>query len=555
MKHLQSLLWIFLIALVAFSCRNDDDGADVLSVSGFSPQSGAPGTDVTITGTRFGTDASKVQVNFGSVPATVKSVNNTQIVATIPVGAPDGPITVVVNGETVNTNGSFTVSARATVEVNADITANTTWSAANIYLLRKQYIYVRDGVTLTIEPGTIIKAGGSNPGPTTDPNLRSTLIIERGAKIDARGTATSPIVFTSEKPVGQRGYGNWGGIVLVGKAPINQPEGTAIEGGIAGGFGGTDPNDNSGTMQYVRIEFPGVALTTGANSEVNGLSMYGVGAGTTIDHIQVSYSGDDSYEWFGGTVNAKYLVAHRGLDDDFDTDLGYIGKVQFGVSLRDPAVADQSGSNGFESDNFARTGLPATAPANGLPLTAPVFANISVFGNQQAPSNAATSAPGSGPYQSAMHLRRNTSTSIFNSVMVGYPEGLRLDGTAAYNNATAGTIQLRGIVLANMTTPVRGGGNTESGVVTNEDAQAFFNTPAFSNQIVDLATLGLNASQFNLTQPAFLPAAGSPLLTGAGWTDKGADAFFEKTTYKGAFGTTDWTAGWTNFNPQQTEYR
>jgi uncharacterized protein (TIGR03437 family) len=554
MKHLRSLFWIFLIALVTFSCKDDDGGADVLSVTGFSPQSGAPGTDVTLTGTKFGTDASKVQVNFGSVPATVKSVTNTQIVATVPVGAPDGPITVVVNGETVNTNGNFTVSARTAVEVNADITANTTWSAANVYLLRKQYIYVRDGVTLTIEPGTVIKAGGTAAGPTTDPTLKSTIIIERGAKIDARGTATSPIVFTSEKPAGQRAYGDWGGIVLVGKAPMNRPEGTPIEGGIAGSYGGSDPNDNSGVLQYVRIEFPGVTLSTGAGSEVNGLSLYGVGAGTTIDHIQVSYSGDDSYEWFGGTANAKYLVAYRGFDDDFDTDHGFTGKVQFGLALRDPAVADVSSSNAFESDNFAGTGLPATAPANGLPLTAPVFANISVFGNQQTPSNAATSG-GSGSYQSAMHLRRNTSTSIFNSVFVGYPEGLRLDGTAAYNNATAGTMQLRGIVLANMTTPVRGAGDANNGAVSNEQAQAFFNTPAFGNQIVELGTLGFNAAQFNLTQPAFLPTAGSPLLSGAGWTDKGADTFFERVTYKGAFGTTDWTAGWTNFNPQQTDYR
>jgi hypothetical protein len=462
---------------------------------------------------------------------------------------------VVVNGETVNTNGSFTVSARSTVEVTADITANTTWSAANIYLLRKQYIYVKDGVTLTIEPGTVIKGGSSDPGPTTDPALKSTLVIERGAKIEARGTATSPIVFTSNKPVGQRNYGDWGGIVLIGKAPTNRPEGFQIEGGITGSFGGSDPNDNSGTLQYVRIEFPGVALTTASNSEINGLTMYGVGAGTTIDHIQISYSGDDSYEWFGGTVNAKYLVAHRGFDDDFDTDYGYTGKVQWAVSLRDPAVADQSGSNGFESDNFANTGTPATAPGNGLPLTAPVFANVSIFGNQQTPSAANTSSPGSGPYQSAMHLRRNTSISVFNSVMVGYPEGLRLDGTATYNNATANNMQLRGIVLANVTTPVRGAGNTDNGAVSNEQAQGFFNTPAFGNQIVELGALGLNAAQFNLTQPAFLPAAGSPLLTGAGWTDKGSDAFFEKTTYKGAFSTTDWTTGWTNFNPQQTEYK
>ena len=138
----------------------------------------------------------------------------------------------------------------------------------------------------------------------------------------------------------------------------------------------SDVNDNSGALQYVRIEFGGIALL--ANSEINGLSLYGVGAGTTLDHIQVSYSGDDSYEWFGGTVNAKNLIAFRGWDDDWDTDWGWSGKVQYGLSLRDPDVADQSASNGFESDNF-NPGLPATGPNAGLPLTAGVFANMSNF--------------------------------------------------------------------------------------------------------------------------------------------------------------------------------
>ena len=135
------------------------------------------------------------------------------------------------------------------------------------------------------------------------------------------------------------------------KHPLTNPE---IEGGVnnAAGdafYGGTDANDNSGVLRYVRIEFPGIAFTD--NNEINGLTCGGVGAATTLEHVQVSYSGDDSFEFFGGTVNAKYLIAYRGWDDDFDTDFGYSGKIQFAVSLRDPEIADQSGSNGFESDN------------------------------------------------------------------------------------------------------------------------------------------------------------------------------------------------------------
>ena len=134
----------------------------------------------------------------------------------------------------------------------------------------------------------------------------------------------------------------------------------------------------------MRIEFAGVALSSDANSEINGLTLYGVGSGTTLDYIQVSYAGDDSYEWFGGTVNAQHLIAYRGWDDDFDTDFGFAGKIQYGLSLRNPQFADQSGSNGFESDNF-NPGTPATGDNAGLPLMAPVFSNMSVFVTAGAP--------------------------------------------------------------------------------------------------------------------------------------------------------------------------
>ena len=140
---------------------------------------------------------------------------------------------------------------------------------------------------------------------------------------------------------------------LCGYAKTNKHDDGAgvgiAEGGIGSKYGGTDDNDNSGILQYVRIEFPGIPLTSTANSEINGLTLYSVGKATVIDHVQVSYSGDDSYEWFGGNVNAKYLVALGGLDDGFDTDNGFSGKIQFGFILQDPVKSDQSGSNGFES--------------------------------------------------------------------------------------------------------------------------------------------------------------------------------------------------------------
>jgi hypothetical protein len=166
----------------------------------------------------------------------------------------------------------------------------------------------------------------------------------------AKGTATEPIVFTSEEAAGSRKPGDWGGIILCGKAKNNQTE-QQIEGGPRTKHGGADDADNSGTLSYVRIEFAGYPFQK--DKEINGLTLGSVGSGTEIDHVQVSYSNDDSFEWFGGTVNCKYLVAYKGWDDDFDTDNGFSGKVQYGLSLRDSKIADTSQSNGFESDNCA----------------------------------------------------------------------------------------------------------------------------------------------------------------------------------------------------------
>ena len=194
-------------------------------------------------------------------------------------------------------------------------------------------------------------------------------------------------------------------------------------------------------LQYVRIEFPGIPLTSTANSEINGLTLYAVGSGTTIDHIQVSYSGDDSYEWFGGTVNSKYLVAFRGWDDDWDTDNGFSGKVQFFVSLRDPAVADQSQSNGFESDNDA-DGSTLT------PVTSAIFVNGTVLGPLATPSTTIHTL-----YRHAMQLRRGTRLSIYNTVFAGWPKGLFIDGAKGDSpaQATANVLQIEKSILSAMT--------------------------------------------------------------------------------------------------------
>ncbi len=275
-------------------------------------------------------------------------------------------------------------------------------------------------------------------------------------------------------------------------------------------------NDNSGMLQYVRIEFPGIPLTATANSEINGLTLYAVGSGTTIDHIQVSYSGDDSFEWFGGSVNAKYLVAHRGWDDDWDTDNGFTGKIQFFVSLRDPAVADQSQSNGFESDNDS-DGSTTT------PVTAPFFVNGSVFGPLATASTTANSL-----YRHAMQLRRGTRTSIYNTVFAGWPYGLFIDGAKGDSpaQATNNVLQIEKSVMAGM---------TSNYVLTSlATTEAWYLDASRGNETKATNDLLMITSPFNLTAPNFLPTAGSPLLTGASFTNtRLTDSFFTVVTYRG----------------------
>ena len=433
-----------------------------------------------------------------------------------------------------------------TITITGEITANTTWYSNAKYLLNG-FVYVANNAILTIQPGTVIKGIYGSKGA---------LIVERGSKIMAAGTASQPIVFTSDRPAGQRAAGDWGGLVLCGKATTNKHDsGTGVgqaEGGIRSLYGGTDDADNSGVLQYVRIEFPGIALTSSANSEINGLTLYSVGTGTTIDHIQVSYSGDDSYEWFGGTVNCKYLVALRGLDDEFDTDNGFRGKVQFALGMRDPLVADVSGSNGFESDNDA-DGSQLT------PVTAPIFSNVTLYG----PYAVSASAPNSN-FKRAMHLRRSTNLSVFNSVFVGWVKGLFIDGSqgVAPTNATGNLLQIEKCILAGMvanfeSTPATFGTPPVASniVFLATDAQAYFEStsPARGNDDTKTVADILGANLLSLTNPVLLPASGSALLTGASFSNSKL-AGFTVVTHQGAFGTTNWTTGWCNFDPQNTSY-
>ncbi len=567
-KYGQLLLLVVSLSAAITACKKpgteNPPVPQVVTVTNIDPATAPAGSTIAVSGTNFSSDPASNTVLIGGVPATIVSATATRIVIVVPSGA-TGPVSVSANGQTAQSTATFTVANRPTREITGTIRQNSAWSNDTVYILRG-LVYVPDRFTLNIEPGTIIKGAAKEQDPEGK-GLAGTLIVERGGKLTAVGTATEPIVFTSTKAAGQRAHGDWGGLVLIGKAPHNRPGSTTYAGGVRGTVETyNEPADNSGTLKYVRIEFAGAAQPT-ADSRLNGLTMYGVGYGTTIDHVQVSYSGADSYAWFGGGVNMKYLVSFRSTDDDWSSDRGYTnkaysnivqpgagGKVQFGIALRDPGVADPSGANAIESQNFdgegANAGGAPLAQQNGLPQTAPIFANISSFAFGTTPSTTPTAR--GGIYQAGMYLRGNSAISIYNSVFIGYPEGLRIDGASTLTNATANELDLKGIVIANTLTPLVGG-NT----VSNDQVTAYFNGAGRSNTVVqDITTLLLNASTFNLTSPNFLPVTGSPLLTGAVTTGKIDDQekFFDKVSFKGAFGTENWLQGWANFNPQTADY-
>ena len=331
------------------------------------------------------------------------------------------------NFDAENTNYPATITT-----VSANILTNTTWSGV-IRLENK--IYIKNNATLTILPGTIIRG---------DKLTQATLIVTRGAKIYANGTAANPVVFTSNEAIGNRNEGDWGGLVLLGLAKNNQPGGVAnIEGIVPSTdtqFGGNFDNDNSGALNYVRIEFAGIPLEP--NKELNGLTCGSVGSATAIDYVQVSHCGDDSFEFFGGTVNCKHLIAYRGLDDDFDTDYGYRGKIQFGLAIRDKDLSDAPGdSNCFESDNDA-------AGSTAQPKTRPIFSNMTIVGPK---GNGTIVLPVGEKFEKAFRLRRNTSTSCLNSLVVGWEKGLSIESANTAANATGDSLIFASNTMTNFT--------------------------------------------------------------------------------------------------------
>ena len=586
MKRLQTNMFkvfaMLAIAVVTLAgCQKEEEVFPIPTVSTSGTLAGIPGSTVTV----------KATIN---APAGLKSItvlkNGAPFDSKIMAGEKtaeyskdyvvEGTAGAVVNFTVQVTDNKNQVSSLVAIPVTVSVVppktivvvegvleGNVTWTKDKIYRLKG---YVRVGeeavsgtVTkvgvLTIQPGTVIIG---------DKATKGTLIVQRGSKLIAEGTATEPIVFTSGEGIGSRSPGDWGGVVICGKAPNNLTGIAELEGGYKGFHGGTVADDNSGSLKYVRIEYAGIPLNP--NQEINSLTMGSVGSGTKLEYIMASFGLDDSFEWFGGTVNGKYLIAYKGTDDDFDMDNGFSGTLQFGLGYRDGNLADVSGSNGFEIDNDA-------AGSSLTPFTSATLVNFSIIGAKGTSSDYLDAN-----FQNGAQLRRNAKVKVYNTFITGYPAGLYIDSQrgAAKTNAANGELIVKNVVIAgtsgwgttgftSLNSGLYGFGvpvvneeqiarNNASGAVAaspiligSVSASAWFAAIAGNKTLTSTANTGISSALWSARPTLTLTAGTSESLIGTALPSlPNTDA----TDFVGAFKATDWTSGWAEFSPNSVLY-
>ena len=421
------------------------------------------------------------------------------------------------------------------VTVQNDISANTTWTSGNTYLL-DGLIFVESGATLTIEAGTVIK--GLQQSSITTGDGASALVVRRGAKIDAQGTASAPIIFTSElddidvtDDLTQRDRGLWGGVIILGQATTNQP---TMDNQIEGIpetedalYGGSDDADDSGTLKYISIRHGGFSISGVEGDEINGLTLGAVGSGTTIENVEVYANFDDCFEWFGGTVNTKYLVGAFCGDDTYDYDQGFRGKGQFWFSIHDDDTAGRSG----EHDGGDAGGDDAT------PFSTPVISNVTYIG-----SGAGATVAGGDNNDRTFAIRDNAGGQYWNSIFTDFP-GVGLDIEDLPDAAAEDSrkrLEAGDLAFANNLWFGYGAGGTLTDLV----GASTFAEMALSdggNEISDPMLAGISRTADGGLDPR--PNAGSPALVGA--IDLPDDSFFETVAYQGAFSRENWLANWT----------
>jgi len=414
--------------------------------------------------------------------------------------------------------------AQTTVTVSANITEDTEWTSDNEYILDGM-IFVTGGANLSIEAGTTVRGG---EGQDLD---AAGLVITRGSKIFAEGTSSNPIVFTAENDANltKDDVGEWGGIVILGRASTNNILEATIEGvneissdPALVGYGGTDDMDDSGVLRYVSIRHSGINIGSSSGNEIQGLTLGGVGAGTTIEYIESFASGDDGYEWFGGTVNTRYLISAFNNDDAFDWDQGFRGKGQFWFVIQD---SDQAGRSA-EMDG-------AGGDETGTPFAYPVISNATYIGP------GVSSTPSGDPGQ-MLEFRDNTGALYANSVFTDHPgNGLRVedvDGVDDFDSRAR--LEADSLNISNSIFFSFGTGETLATIATNDYEATMLGEN--SNMVVDPMLRGISRATDAGLDPRpnpDSPVYGTAVAMGEDW--------FYTTNYAGAFDGNNWAAGWT----------
>lgn len=463
-----------------------------------------------------------------------------------------------------STEANATTNDRPVVQVTADVTTNTEWVSTNIYQLTR-IVSVANGATLTIQPGTRIIGGPITAGEA--PPVTALMVL-RGSRINAVGTAEDPIIFTSAAAEGQRAPGDWGGLIIVGNARSNRTGRTVVEGpppaDTVGWDGGNLDNDNSGQLVYTRVEFAGAAYIL--NVELNSYSYYAVGSSTRNEYNQAIRGLDDMFEWFGGTVDGRYLVSYESGDDHFDAAEGYRGRNQFIIALQSgPRVSPRPGNpgalsseqNGFEIDGCGSASGTCADGFNSTPYSMPVFANYTIIG----PGPGVLPARPNGDGGVGMLVRRGTGGVFMNGVVGRWPEA----GLSVFDPETGVRITEDSLNIIN-TLFVDNPRTFDAVAATNRYGQEdMFTGNNILTSTVDAHTLFVNVpSAATVISNGFAfdwrPAAGSELRAGGtgatlpGRVPNRVSNFFggtlQGTTYLGAIepdAATQWYTGWTTY--------
>jgi hypothetical protein len=413
--------------------------------------------------------------------------------------------------------------------LTGDITSNRTLTN-NVGWRISGGVFVKNNATLTVEPGTIIQGlPGSQPA--------SALFITQSGRIMAKGTRARPIIMTSSQPLGDRKAGDWGGLILLGRAPTNWPGGTGFIEGLPNNpdtvYGGNDPDHDCGTLEYVRVEFAGAEFNP--NNELNAITWGGCGKKTVSRFLQTTYGFDDAFEWFGGNNDAKYLVGTYARDDYLDGQIGWTGRVQHAVVL---ANLDNS-NRGIEMDNNETNNLLE-------PFSNPQFYNVTFVG---AGANFDTSVD-EGASVAAVWLRRGTR-GVYNN-MIAYnwvTSGIAIADANTQTQVNNNQLTIDGLLLWDNGKYAQRA-NTPSGQTGNAFTAEWLTGARGTSRNVLIAN-PLLRKPFDYSNPDFRPAFGSPVFSSR-WIQPPDDGFFDQwATYIGAFGSVDWTEEWTNFLQEQ----